>query len=104
MFKVAGGMMLKPFPMIHCAWSLTLPNLPLFKSSFVCTNLKLEHGLTEIHEICYENYAISDSCKLIIFNILHSVIPTRRLLKVVRRSDDDVITHDPVRMRIPDLT
>jgi hypothetical protein len=31
------------------------------------------------------------------FNFLHSVIPTTRLLEVVRWNDD--ITHDPLRMR-----
>jgi hypothetical protein len=46
---------------------------------------------------------MGDYCKLIIFNFQLSAVPTRQLLEVVRRNDDTT-THDPLRMRITNLT
>jgi hypothetical protein len=54
-------------------------------------------------EILYGRYAIGDCCKLIIFKFLHSAVPTRRLLEVVRWNVD-AIAHDPLRMHISNLT
>jgi hypothetical protein len=54
----------------------------------------------DFHEISYELYAIGDYSKRILCNLLHLVLPTWRLLEVVRWNDDDVMIHDPLRMRI----
>jgi hypothetical protein len=51
----------------------------------------------------HERYAIRDYSKFIIWKFLQSVIPTLRMLEVVRRNDDDAITHDGLRVRISDL-
>jgi hypothetical protein len=51
-----------------------------------------------------KNYAIRDGCKFILFNFSHLVIPTIRILEVVRWSDDDTITHDSLRMRNINVT
>lgn len=46
---------------------------------------------------------LSDSRKLIIFNFLHYVIPTRDLFEIVSWNHDDDINHDPLHMRITNL-
>jgi hypothetical protein len=55
----------------------------------------------DFHEIWYGLYAIGDYSKRILCNLLHPVLPSWQLLEVVRW--DDVI-HDPLRMRITNLT
>jgi hypothetical protein len=47
---------------------------------------------------------MGDSCKFIFIDFSHSVIPTIRIVEVVRLSDADVIIHDPLRMRDINLT
>jgi hypothetical protein len=58
----------------------------------------------EVNEIWYGCYAIGHYSILIIPNVFHSVIPLLRMLKVARWDVDDTIIHDPLRMRITDLT
>jgi hypothetical protein len=53
----------------------------------------------EINETWYECYAIADYYRFLLFNTLESIIPTSRLLEIVKWNDDDAITR-PLRMRI----
>jgi hypothetical protein len=56
------------------------------------------------NEICYGRYAIGDYCKLVTFIFLHSAIPTRWLLEVVKWNGDDANAHDSLRKLITNLT
>jgi hypothetical protein len=58
----------------------------------------------ENNDIWYGCYAMGRYSKLILFKFLHMLIPTSRLLEVVRWINDDAITHDPLRIRITNLT
>jgi hypothetical protein len=57
-----------------------------------------------MNKMLYGYNTIGDKRKLIDFNFWHSVISTGELLAVVRWNDDDAIAHDPLRMRITNLT
>jgi hypothetical protein len=65
----------------------------------------LENGWSDFHEIWYECYEFGYRSKRIRFICSHLIIPTWRMLKVVRWHDDDTITHDPLLMQLkPDRT
>jgi hypothetical protein len=70
----------------------------------VCPHLLLENGWTDLHEILYGYCANKQYSKFTLFNFLYSLILTPLMLKIVRWDDDDAITHEPLRMRITDLT
>jgi hypothetical protein len=64
--------------------NLTQPNPASSQLIFVCTNFITRKQLDGIYEIWYERYATGDNYKLILLNFLQSVIPTWRVLDVVR--------------------
>jgi hypothetical protein len=64
-----------------------------------CAHLVTRQCRRDFNEIWYGRYAMGDYSKIIVCNFPYSVIPTWRLLEVVRWSDD-AITHDPLRMLI----
>jgi hypothetical protein len=57
----------------------------------------------EINKIWYVSYAIGQDFKRILHNFLRSGIPSWCMLKIARW-DEDTTSHDPLRMRITDLT
>jgi hypothetical protein len=59
-----------------------------------------EYGWADVNEIRYGRYVASDYIKLALYNFLHSVIPTLRMLEVVRWNSHDTITYDTLRTRI----
>jgi hypothetical protein len=85
-----------PFSVINCTCvmaSFSLMTLSalmrLSPVMFFCAHvITLEYGWTDFHEIWCRSYAIEDRSKLVLFNFLHSVIPTWRMLKVLRWEND----------------
>jgi hypothetical protein len=58
----------------------------------------------DFKEIWREPFAIGDKCKLRIFNFLFPIIATKELFEVVTWNDNDATAHDPLRMRITNIT
>lgn len=81
-----------------CA-NLTQPNLTLPNPTSLQVRIShVENEWAEMNEIWYEYYAVGEYLTRIVVNSRSSIIPTKRLLELVRWNVDDATTHDRVRM------